>query len=530
MEQIAAIFRNLSERFQELSQGKKAAALALIAAALASVAVMSLWLQAPDFQLLYANLSEQDASKIVEELKGQKIPYELGNNGRNIRIPSNKVYEVRLQLASKGLPEGSEVGLELFQETSLGMTDFVQKLNFQRALQGELTRTIKTLDAVDQARVHLVIPKDTMFLKDKPKGKASVMIKIKGGRSLAPDQVQGIVHLVSSSVEGIHPEDVVVVDLQGNILSGAQEGSEKTLIAGTNHKLQGKVEKELEAKIRKLLEDALGPGKVIAKVNAELNFERIERTEEIFDPDSQVVRSEQRVAESTTGAVPPGGIAGVEGLVPTGEAAPGGGGSAAKRNRENQTFNYEINKVVRHVEKPVGEIKKLSVGVLIDGSMSGAPPAYKARTPEEMATYLDIVKTAVGYDEGRGDQVKVENVQFDKTLMQEQAEKMRKDEMVDLGLTVAKYVLGIIFILLFFTRVIRPLMNWMTTTAEVVAEAPAGGPAMAAEEAAIEEEKKRLAALGTQAQEVRKAVGEFVLGDPKYASGIIRKWMKERAR
>ncbi|OGW19352.1 MAG: flagellar M-ring protein FliF, partial [Nitrospinae bacterium RIFCSPLOWO2_12_FULL_47_7] len=287
------------------------------------------------------------------------------------------MHETRLQLASLGLPEGSEIGLELFQETTMGMTDFVQKLNYQRALQGELVRTIKALDAVEQARVHLVIPKESLFLKEKPKGKASVMLKIKAGKALSQEQIQGIVHLISSSVEGILPGDVVVVDLKGNLLSGEHEGSEKTVMVASNLKLQTKVEKDLENKILKMLEDALGAGKVIARVSAELNFEKVDRTEEIFDPDSQVVRSEQRVAETTVGAVPPGGIAGVESLLPSGEAAKGNGGTAAKKDRENQTLNYEINKVVRHVEKPVGEIKKLSVGVLIDGTMSGTPAAYK---------------------------------------------------------------------------------------------------------------------------------------------------------
>lgn len=525
MDQLQAFFKNLADRFQELSQGKKVAALALLAAAIGSTFVMTFWFQTPDFQLLYANLSEKDAAKVVDQLKGLKIPYELANEGHTVRVPANKVHEIRLQLASMGLPEGSEIGLELFQESSLGMTDFVQKLNYQRALQGELIRTIKALDAVDQARVHLVIPKENLFVKEKPRGKASVMLKIKTGKSLSQEQIQGIVHLVSSSVEGISPGDVVVVDLKGNLLSGEHDGTEKTVAVASNLKLQTKVEKDMENKILKMLEDALGTGKVIARVSAELNFEKVDRTEEIYDPDSQVVRSEQRVAESTVGAVPPGGVAGVESLLPSGEAAKGAGGTAAKKDRENQTLNYEINKVIRHVEKPVGEIKKLSVGVLIDGVMTGNPPAYKPRTPEEIATYLEIVKNAIGYDEKRGDQIKVENVQFDRTDLIEQEQKIKQNEQIDLGLQVAKYVLGIIFMLLFFTRIIRPMINWMTTTAEVVPEMAMLPTAMEAETEATAVEAKKL---GTQSQQIRQSVGDFVSSDPKYAASILRKWMKER--
>ena len=526
MDQLQAFLKNLVERFQELSQGKKAAALALVAAVIGSMIVMSLWFQAPDYQLLYANLPEKDSAKIVDQLKSQKIPYELAAEGRTIRIPANKVPEVRLQLATLGLPEGSEVGLELFQESTLGMTDFVQKLNFQRALQGELSRTIKSLDAVDQVRVHLVIPKESLFIKEKPKGKASVMLKIKAGKSLTQEQIQGIVHLVSSSVEGILPEDVVIVDLKGNLLSGDQDGSEKAAMAASNLKLQTKVEKDMETKITKMLEDALGAGKVIAKVSADLNFEKVERTEESYDPESQVVRSEQRLTEATVGAVPPGGVAGVESLVPaTTEGAKGGGGSAAKKDRENQTLNYEINKIVRHVEKPIGEIRKLSVGVLIDGVVSGTPPVYKPRTAEEIATYLNIVKNAVGYDEKRGDQIKVENVQFDKTLLLEQESKMKQSEQIDLGFQAAKYILAIIFMLMFFTRVVRPMINWMTTSVEVV---PAEEGLGIGEMAAAEEEAQPLTAGGVQSQKTRMTVSDFATSDPRYTASILRKWMKER--
>ena len=212
MNPIQAFFIQTGERFRELSQGQKVAAMVLSTVTIGSIFAMLFWIKSPDLQLLYANLSEQDASAIVDNLKTQKIPYELSNQGKTIRVPANQVHEVRLKMAGEGLPEGSEVGLEIFDKTALGMTDFIQKLNYQRALQGELSRTIKTLDVVDQARVHLVIPKDPLFLREKPKGKASVTIKTKANGSLNERQVQGIIHLVSSSVEGITADNVVVVD------------------------------------------------------------------------------------------------------------------------------------------------------------------------------------------------------------------------------------------------------------------------------------------------------------------------------
>ncbi|MEC9019455.1 MAG: flagellar basal-body MS-ring/collar protein FliF [Nitrospinota bacterium] len=526
MDNFQDFLRQLGERFNQLSQGKKVAALSLVALALASLVVMSLWLKSPDYQLLYANLSNEDAAAVVEKLKSQKVPYEITNNGRTIRVASDMIHEVRLQLASEGLPEGSDVGLEIFEDTPLGMTDFIQKLNFQRALQGELTRTINTLDAVSQARVHLVIPKDNLFRKEKPKGKASVTLKIKSGKSLSEGQIQGIVHLVSASVGSIQASDVVIVDLKGNLLSGNKESSREAMVSASNFKHKLRVEKELQAKIIKMLEEALGTGNIIAKVSTDLDFEQVERTEEIFDPDSQVVRSENQISESSTGATPPGGIPGVQGLVPNGEDATGTAGQAAQRNKSNALFNYEINKVVKRVSKPVGEITKLSVAVMIDGTFTGDPPEYKPRTQEEMDKYLEIVKSAVGFDQERGDVIKVENIQFDRSQFDEEKEALAQAEQIDMAIEIGKLVVGLIFLILFFTRVIRPIITWMTTTVEVVPEA---GQLAAAEMEEVDEEKRRLTETASEATHIREAVADFVANDPKYTAGVIRKWMREKS-
>ena len=526
MDNFLDFLRQLGERFNQLSQGKKVAALSLVALALASLVVMSLWLKSPDYQLLYANLSNEDAGAVIEKLKSQKVPYEITNNGRTIRVASDMIHEVRLQLASEGLPEGSDVGLEIFEDTPLGMTDFIQKLNFQRALQGELTRTINSLDAVSQARVHLVIPKDNLFRKEKPKGKASVTLKIKSGKSLSEGQIQGIVHLVSASVGSIQASDVVIVDLKGNLLSGDKESSREAMVSASNFKHKLRVEKELQAKIIKMLEEALGTGNIIAKVSTDLDFEQVERTEEIFDPDSQVVRSENQISESSTGATPPGGIPGVQGLVPNGEDGTGAAGQAAQRNKSNALFNYEINKVVKRVSKPVGEITKLSVAVMIDGTFTGDPPEYKPRTQEEMDKYLEIVKSAVGFDQERGDVIKVENIQFDRSQFDEEKEALAQAEQIEMAIEIGKLVVGLIFLILFFTRVIRPIITWMTTTVEVVPEA---GQLGAAEMEEVDEEKRRLTETASEATHIREAVADFVANDPKYTAGVIRKWMREKS-
>ena len=527
MEKFIEFLKQITDRFLALPQGQKLAILVLAAGGIASLFAMSLWLKTPDYQLLYSKLTPADAAKIVEVLKSDKIAYELSQGGQTIHIPANVIYETRLKLASEGLPEGGEVGMEIFEDSSLGMTEFIQKLNYQRALQGELSRTIKSLDAVDQARIHLVIPKDTLFLKEKPRGKASVTIKIKPGKTLTSEQTQGIVHLVAASVEGIDAQDVVVVDLKGNLLSGDNASTGNSMRTATNYQHKLMVEKELQDNIVRMLENALGEGTVIARVSADLDFEVVDRTEEIFDPDSQVVRSEQLVSEATLGALPPGGVPGAQGLVPGGTGQTTAGSQPAKRDKENKTFNYEINKIVRQISKPVGSMKKLSVAVLVDGTVSGDPPAYQARTEEDMAKYLPIIKSAIGYDEKRGDTIQVENIQFDRTFEQDERDRLAKSETMDMAFKAAKYILGALFILLFFTRVIRPLMNWMTTSLEVVPEAQ--GQLTTTELDAIQEEKKSLGgAINAEAAQTRQAVSEFVENDPKFTAGIIRKWLKDK--
>ena len=536
MNQIQIFISQLSDRFVALSQGQKVAALVLTTITIGSVLAMSFWVKTPDLQLLYANLSEKDASAIVDNLKTQNIPYELSNQGKTIRVPSNQVHEVRLKMASEGLPEGSEVGLEIFDKTALGMTDFIQKLNYQRALQGELARTIKTLDSISSARVHLVIPKQTLFIREKAKGKASVTIKTNAGRSLNERQVQGIIHLVSSSVEGITADNVVVVDDKGRLLSGSQSANAGAARSSSNYQHQRKVEKEFEKTILAMLEDALGEGMIIARVTADLDFEKNDQTEEIYDPESQVVRSQQTATESVVGATPAGGVIGVQAQLPAGQNEGGAGTSSqpSKRDKNNSVLNYEINKITRIVSKPTGVIKKLSVAVMVDGVMAeneAGDTEYKARTKEEMEQYLQLVQSAVGYNQERGDQIKVENVKFDRTTELLRAKELEREKQIDLAFQVGKYILGLIFVILFFTKVIKPMIAWMTTSVapkeeETEEEKEAG---MSEAQKLEEEEMQRLEEGLASASEMRKSVLDFITKDPKYTSAVVRKWLREKA-
>jgi len=526
MENLLQFIQNLWRKFLALSPVNMAVALGGVALIVGALVSISLWVQSPDYQLLYTNLSDQDAAAVVEQLSTQNIPHKLTNQGRNVYVPSNKVHEIRLSLASQGLPAGTEVGLELFEDTPLGMTEFVQKLNFQRALQGELARTIQSIEAVKHARVHLALPKQELFVKEKQNGKASVMVKLHPGRTLSQSQIQGIVHLVSSSVQGIPPGNVVLVDPKGNLLSGNKAISDDVMLTASNYQHQRKVENEMEQRIALMLEQALGAGKVIARVNADMDFDKVVKTEELYDPDSQVVRSEQTTTESSVGTAPPGGVPGVESLLPGEEGTPEPAqGKAPTRTSEKETLNFEINKVVKQTSQTTGKIKRLSVSVLVDGTVTGTPAQYQPRTKEEMAKYLQLVKTSVGFDEIRGDQIQLENIRFDKSLELQQKEEMAVDRWIEQGYEVAKWVLGAIFVLWFLYKILLPLVRWVTTSVEGV-PGQLGTPTP--EQLEAMEEEMRSARQSQENVEIRKSVGEFVDTDPKYAAAIVRKWMRER--
>ncbi len=526
MENLLQFIQNLWRKFLALTPVNMAVALGGAALVVGALVSISLWVQTPDYQLLYANLSDQDAAAVVDQLNTQNIPHELTNQGRNVSVPSNKVHEIRLSLASQGLPAGTEVGLELFEDTPLGMTEFVQKLNFQRALQGELARTIKSIEAVEHARVHLALPKEELFIKEKQNGKASVMVKLHPGRTLSQSQIQGIVHLVSSSVAGIPAGNVVLVDPKGHLLSGNKAISNDVMLTASNYTHKRKVENELEQRIALMLEEALGTGKVIARVNTDMDFDKVVKTEELYDPDSQVVRSEQSTTESMIGTAPPGGVPGVESLIPGEEGTPEPTqGKAPTRSNEKQTLNFEINKVVKQTSQTTGKIKRLSVSVLVDGTVSGTPPQYQPRTQEEMAKYLELVKNAVGFNEKRGDQIQLENIQFDKSLELQLQEEGAKQQWFDLGVNVVIWVLGAIFVLWFLYKVLLPLVRWVTTSVEGV-PGQLGTPTP--EQLEAMEEEMRLARQSQENVEIRKSVGDFVDTDPKYAAAILRKWMRER--
>ena len=463
----------LQNKITAAATTKMILAIAGVAAAIAVTIVVVLWSNQPVYHLLYSNVSAEDAATMTEKLKEQKVPYEIRDGG-SIMVPQDRVHELRLMLAGQGLPTGGGVGFEIFDRTQLGMTDFVQKLNYRRAMQGELARTISELTEVEHARVHLVVPEKALFSDKKEQAGASVVLKLRGGRSLSQNQVQGIVHLVASSVEGLNPQNVTIVDTSGNVLSRPSEDPYGTHLTNYQTEYQRNLEKSFEERVQSILERAVGPGKVVVRVSGVLDFKQVERTEEKYDPDATAVRSEQRMEEKSSGSsTTASGVPGVLSNLPGAknenpQAAGGKGGNSSQSNKTQETINYEINKTVNHILEPVGTLKQLSAAVLIDGSYEAVKGAdgketmkYIPRTDEELRKYEEIVKKSIGYNAERGDQVEVVSIPFESNISANNEEETvaAKSSQLAALLPFIKYAVAVVALLLVFLFIVKPLMK-----------------------------------------------------------------------
>ena len=531
-ESLKSFLNQLKEALEKIPVGRKIAIFAAAGIVLTAMIVMIFLAQKQDFQLLYSNLSSEDASAILSKLKEKRIQYKISADGGSIMVPSSNVYELRLQLAGEGLPQGSGVGFEIFDKTSFGMTEFVQKLNYQRAIQGELARTINKFTEVEQSRVHITIPEKVLFKEDQKRTTASVILKLKAGKRLKENQVQGIAHLVASAVEGLDPADITVVDMHGNILSGGRDSSQAAKLTTSQMDYQQSLEKTLESRVQTMLEDVLGRNKAIVRVTADVDYSQVERMEENYDPDSQVSRSEQRTEESSQGAGITGGMPGVQSNIPGAIPMVQPSGTPPKSQKTSEIINYEINKVVKKIVEPVGKVKRLSVAVMVDGSYEDVKGAkgeeerkYIQRNPDDMKKYMEIVKTAVGFNEQRGDKVEVINVPFEAIDIQEEKKEMQAEANRQFWLAVIKYiVIGVIGVLIFIF-IIKPMLQLLTTVGRGAATPEMLPKTIAEMEAAIGgiPPPPKITK-----EEFRKKVHEFATEHPERTAELLRKWLRER--
>lgn len=391
---------------------RKIAIGAVLLISIALFAILIIQARTADQQLLYANLSEADAGSIVTWLKGQRIPYTLKNDGKNIWVPADKIYETRLDLAANGMPSGGSVGFEVFDNQSFALTDYVQKVNYTRALQGELARTISSLEPVESTRVHLAIPEKRVFKDQQKMATASVIVTLAPNRSLSREQVKGIIHLVAGSIAGMEPQNVKVIDSSGVVLDTDEPAEKDQLLSVDMLAFQQEVEQRMEIRAQDLLDKTMGKNNAMVRVTATIDFAKVEKTEELFDPEEPVIRSEQ-INQETSGPPTAGGIPGVQSNLQGNTAA--AGQPATQTSSNSRTTNYEITKTVSKTINPVGTVTKLSVSVLVadkttkDDKGNDIPAV---RTPEELASIENMISAALGLVPQRGDQINVLSMPF----------------------------------------------------------------------------------------------------------------------
>lgn len=512
----------------------------------------SYWLTSTDYMLLFADMEPEAANEVVARLKTQKIPYTLDQGGRSIRVPSNRVDELRLEFAGQGLPASGRIGFEIFDRTAFGATEFLEQVNYRRALEGEIGRTISTIAEVSGARVHIAPAKESLFGAEAQPAKASVILKLKNAnRPLSAATVHGISSLVAASIEGLRPESVVIVDTYGRPLSRPADGDDGPMDA-VQLERQQRVERDLTTKVVNLLDAVVGPERVRVNVSARLNAQTQEETEERWDPNAAVVRSRQTSADGVTPAPGTNGLAGARGnlpgpvpagattpATPTPQVVP----AAMNAARTAETTNYEISKVTRHTVRPRGEVARLSVAVIVDDEpvvgkdkSGNVTRSTRPRQPAELQKIQGIVAAAVGIDTTRGDVLTVENVAFGVNQVEEPVPptffERNRDTLSETGRVLAVILMA----LLAFLFVVRPLMRRGLASVKVVtpvAMQPLPEQLPKTVEQLQGELEAQLAAAEAKAGEPRKLtvltkrLSSLVQKQPESAARLVRTWLAE---
>lgn len=494
------LLRQVNDIWNRFSTAQKIITASVILLTFIGLVLLIVWVgyagKGSGYVTLFSNLELSESASIVDKLKESEQPYEIDNGGHTILVPKKGVYEARMTFAKLGLPKTGGIGYEIFDKTNLGMTDFVQNLNFKRALEGEIARTIESLEEVDRARVHVVIPRETIFIEKQKEATASVVLKLKAGVKLNEKQITGIANLVASSVEGLSRKNITILDTDGNLLSDAYGDSEMAERTSNQLQLQSKVELALTRKAQEMMESVLGPNKSQVKVSVDLNFEQLTKTQEIFDPASKVVRSEERNEESATGTV-----------------------TGGNERKENSITNYEINKTVQNIIGEIGTIKRLSVSAAIDGIYQADDKggrSYKPRPAEEILKLEDLVKRAVGYDLARGDQIVVYNLQFDNEFVETERAAMEKDARMEMYMEILKGAV-IVLIILIFILFLRSLAKSIVDALNPPVPDYVG--------IGEKEEEEELPVEARRTNEIIEKVELLSRNDPDSVVNIIRGWL-----
>ncbi len=525
-ESLKKMAGDLGEAFGSLSTGKKVSLALVSVGVMVGVLGISHFSSKPDYQVLFSNLSMSDSSAVTQALTESGVPFRMSKDGTSVMVPAKSVLQSRMNLATAGIPSGGSVGFEVFDKSVFGMTEFVQKLNYQRALQGELQRTINSFTEIRSSRVHISKPERRLFTKDQNEPKASVVLKMSSRRRLGKEKVMGIAHLVASAVEGLDPEKVSIIDTNGRVLYGGEAGDEMARLSSTQLEYKNSIQTGIEKRVTSMLESVVGVGKVVTRVSADIDFRRVEKTEKKYDPNSQVSRSEQRSENKSTGAQGPTGVTGTASNVPGGGQAGVTPGKPALQSNTQETINYEINEVVSHVVEATGLIKRLSIAVVIDGVHTTADDgtrSFAPRTADELKKLEKLVTNAVGIDKKRGDKIAIEGAQFDtseKDIEIEASAGEAQEKLISDAIRYAGITALMVFLFLF---VIKPLVGWITKSSEEV-------DALGAFPQTIEQMEEQLGIKPTGEEQLdnKTRIREILVSDPGVGAEMLREWLSSR--
>ncbi|EMF6670047.1 flagellar M-ring protein FliF [Serratia marcescens] len=544
--------------WNRLRANPKIPLLVAASAAIAIVVALLLWVKSPDYRVLYSNLNDRDGGAIVTQLTQMNIPYRFAENGAALLIPAEKVHETRLRLAQQGLPKGGAVGFELLDQEKFGISQFSEQINYQRALEGELSRTIESLGPVQNARVHLALPKPSLFVREQKSPSASVTLTLQPGRALDDGQINAIVYMVSSSVAGLPPGNVTVVDQAGRLLTQS-DGTGRDLNA-SQLKYANEVENGFQRRIEAILAPVVGSANVRAQVTAQIDFATREQTDEQYQPNQQpdkaAIRSQQTSLSEQIGGPQVGGVPGALSNQPSAPAtapietakpanAAGNNANATAQNaattrsaaansvpqntRRDATTNYELDRTIRHTQQKAGTVQRLSVAVVVNYLGVDKDGKPQPMSKEQLAQIEALVREAMGYSSSRGDTLNVVNTPFtDSQVTGGELPFWQSQSFIDRLIDAGRYLLVLLVAWLLWRKLVRPQLQQRQAAQQAAiaaANAPAAKPADSGKPSNEELAQRRKSQQRVSAEVQSQRIRDLADKDPRVVALVIRQWM-----
>ncbi|SUW63231.1 Flagellar M-ring protein [Buttiauxella agrestis] len=522
------------------------------AATIAIIMALVLWAKAPDYKVLYSNLADQDGGAIVTQLTQMNVPYRFSDNGSAIEVPADKVYDLRLRLAQQGLPKGGAVGFELLDQEKFGISQFSEQVNYQRALEGELARTIETLGPVKTARVHLAMPKPSLFVREQKSPSASVTLSLEPGRALDEGQISAVVHMVSSAVAGLPPGNVTLVDQGGHLLTQSNTAGRDLNDAQLKYAMD--VENRFQRRIETILAPIVGSGNVHAQVTAQIDFSNKEQTEEQYrpnsDPSQSAVRSRQLNQSEQVNGRNPGGVPGAlsnqpappnnapistppqnnaANAQPQNQSTSTSGQTGSSNTQRDETTNYEVDRTIRHTKLNTGDVQRLSVAVVVNyRQLSDGKPL--PLTADQMKQIENLTREAMGYSDKRGDTLNVVNSPFSAT--EETSNELpfwKQQAFFEMLMSAGRWLVVLIVAWLLWRKVVRPLVQRKDAVQQAQVEAKRqqveGEDAVSVRLTKDEQQQQRKMNQKLSAEVMSQRIREMSDNDPRVVALVIRQWM-----